>query len=151
MNDNEILNVLRSIDASLKQMLKRTAAAPEVADDRDLDGQYGNPEVKFMPRDWTGESFKGEPMSACPPALLDMLAETFDYFAKKAEDANELTSSGKPVAPYKRKDASRARGWAKRLRNGYRPTTRTQEAQDEPVGAFADGGSTWPEDSEPFN
>jgi hypothetical protein len=59
-------------------------------------------------------------MSQCPAEFLDLLAGTFDYFAKQAEKNNETTSAGKPVAPYKRKDAARARGWAARKRNGWK-------------------------------
>ena len=115
----EAIALLQSIDASLKALVKQNAAThKEIADDRDLDGQYGNPQVKFDPRDWTGPSMKGREMSECPAEFLEMLAGTFDYFAMKAEEADEKTSSGKPVAPYKRKDAARARGWAKRIRDG---------------------------------
>lgn len=123
----EALDVLRSIDATLKAMLalaqQRTAQArasqpKTVASDRDLDGKYGDPVVKFMPRNWTGPSFKNRRMSECPPALLEMLAETFDYFATQADAKNEMTDKGKPVADYKRSDAARARGWAKRMRLG---------------------------------
>jgi hypothetical protein len=59
-------------------------------------------------------------MSQCPPEYLDLLAEMFDYFADKAERNNEQTTKGKPKAPYNRKDAARARGWAARARNGHR-------------------------------
>jgi hypothetical protein len=115
----ESLALLRSMDASLKQIVKllTKTAPPEIADDRDLDSQYGDPVVKLNPRDWTGEPCKGRRMSECPAAFLDQLAETFDYFARKAEDTNEMYN-GKPVAPYKRKDAARARGWSKRVRDG---------------------------------
>jgi hypothetical protein len=114
------LALLRSIDASLKALLalQRGSVPKAIATDEDLDSQYGDPVVKFMPRDWTGEDFKGRHMSEMPAALLDMLGDTYDYFAQKAEESGELTSSNKPVAPYKRKDAARARGWAKRVRAG---------------------------------
>lgn len=119
---NSINDSLKSIDGTLKALLAlsraRTAKkAPEIASDADLDGKYGNPEVRFDPRDWPAESCKGLRMSECPADFLDMLAETFDYFAAKAEETNEQYN-GKPVAPYKRKDAARARGWAKRIREG---------------------------------
>lgn len=147
MSADERLNVtvdlLRSIDASLKTIARALvkAAPPEIADDRELDSQYGDPEVKFMPRDWTGDDYKGARMSECPAELLDMLAETFDYFARKAEANNEQTNSGKPVAPYKRKDAARARGWAKRNRvNGPRVS--------QPVAAGFGDESEWPEGQE---
>lgn len=120
------LALLKSIDTTLKAILALAQAMTpkkiEIADARDLDSKYGDPSVKFDPRDWSGESCKGLTMSQCPPKFLDMLAETFDYFAGKAEETNEMYN-GKPVAPYKRKDAARARGWAARLRSGWtRPT-----------------------------
>jgi len=119
----ETLRLLQSIDASLKALLRQSAGGGgglEVADDRDLDSQYGDPQVKFNPRDWRGDSCKGLTMSQCPAEFLDLLAGTFEYFAKQAEANNEETASGKPVALYKRKDAARARGWAKRIRGGWK-------------------------------
>lgn len=115
----EVVALLKSIDASLKKLVTQQRGQ-EIASDRDLDGQYGNPLVKFEPRDWTGEPCKGRHFSECPAPFLDMLAETFDYFASQAEEKNE-EHNGKPVAPYKRRDAARARGWAKRVREGKVP------------------------------
>lgn len=119
MSDRAI-QLLESIDASLKQLLNQSrAAAPKpIASDRDLDGKYGDPVIKFNPRDWTGPSFKDRRMSECPADFLDLVAATSDYFAQKAESTNERTDAGKPVADYKRADAARARGWAKRIRDG---------------------------------
>jgi len=116
----EVIALLTSIDASLKTLVKQTklAAPKEIASDRDLDGQYGNPEVKFIPRDWTGPSMRGNKFSECPAEFLDLIAETFDYFAAQAEMNDERTEGGKSVADYKRRDAARARGWAKRIRDG---------------------------------
>jgi hypothetical protein len=58
-------------------------------------------------------------MSECPPAYLDLVASRLDYFAAKEEDAKK--------ARYNRLDASRARGWAARLRNGWKPAQRESE------------------------
>lgn len=147
----EAITLLRSIDASLKALLAQSrgpAAGGDVADDRDLDSQWGDPVVKFHPRDWHGEVCKGRPLSQCPPEFLDMLAATFDYFAKKAEESGEIANNGKPVAPYKRKDAARARGWAKRLRNGWKAVG--AETTGAPMAGGWDGtDSEWPED-QPF-
>jgi hypothetical protein len=139
---DEVIRLLRSIDASLKALVKVAQArksAPQgkkVADDRDLDSQWGNPTVFFNPRDWTGPSFRDRRMSECDPDFLEMLAETFDYFADKAEENDERIeggkANGKPVAPYKRKDAARARGWAQRIRDGKVP-----------VGAGASDDDEW--------
>lgn len=117
---SEAIDLLRSIDASLKQLLAQSRARQpkQVASDRDLDGKYGDPIVKVSPRDWTGQSFKGFKMSDCPAPFLEMVAETFDYFAQQAERNSETTDRGKPVAEFKRADAARARGWAKRIREG---------------------------------
>lgn len=136
----EQLKMLRSIDSTMKQLLelsrarKAPASAPAkgaaVASDADLDGKYGNPNAGFDPRDWSGPSQKGKPLSDCPPDFLDMLAETLDYFAEKAEKEGTLTANGKPVAPYKRLDASRARGWALRIRSGkHKPAPESEEPQ----------------------
>lgn len=116
----ETLALLRSIDVSLKQIAAtmRTAQPKPVASDRDLDGKYGDPVLKFTVRDWSGPSYKGRRFSECPPELLDMVADCCDYFALKAEQNDEHTDRGKPVAGYKRADAARARGWAKRIRDG---------------------------------
>jgi hypothetical protein len=121
----DVIDVLRSIDASLKQLLtlQRGNAPPIVATDSDLDGQWGDPVIRAKdPRDWTGESQLGKPFSECPAEYLDLVAARLDFFAEKAEAENTLTTSGKPVAPYNRRDAARARGWAARIRHGYKPT-----------------------------
>lgn len=127
LTDPEAIGLLKSIDASLKALVSfargRQAAArpatPTIAADADLDGKYGNPLLKFKPRDWTGPSFKDRRFSECPAVLLDLVAETCDYFAREAEKKDERTAKGHPVADYKRQDAARARGWAKRIRAGY--------------------------------
>lgn len=133
----ETLTLLRSIDAGIKQLVEivRPLAPKPVASDRDLDGTHGDPTVKFDPRDWLGPSCKGLRFSACPAPFLDLLAETFDYFANKAESTGEQYN-GKPVAPYKRQDAARARGWAARVRAGLRPPAATGGGWEERV--------TWP-------
>lgn len=130
MAEADVLFLLRSIDASLKALLgiatKRqmskpaeTGASKKVATDADLDGKYGNPEIKTKdPRDWTGDSMKGRKFSECPADYLDLVASRLDYFAEQAEQEGKLTNAGKPVAPYNRADAARARGWAWRIRQG---------------------------------
>lgn len=135
----ETLSLLRSIDASLKQLVQqmRVAQPKPVASDRDLDGQYGDPILRFMPRDWTGAPFKGRRFSECPAPLLEMVAETFDYFAQKAEENDERTDRGKPKAEYKRADAARARGWAKRIRDGNHQLVATGATVSQ------DESSTW--------
>lgn len=122
------LDVLISIERLLMQLVSFKRVG-DVAPDSDLDGKYGDPEIKAKdPRDWTGPTMKGRRFSECPPDYLDLLAQRFDYFADQAE-AEGKTYNGKPVAPYNRKDAARARGWAARIRAGrHVQTTPTDEA-----------------------
>lgn len=124
----EVIDILRSMDASLKALLalQRGTTPPQVASDSDLDGQWGDPLIKAKdPRDWTGPTQIGKSMSECPAEYLDLVASRLDFFAEKAEAEGTLTTSGKPVAPYNRRDAARARGWAARVRHGYKPTAQT--------------------------
>lgn len=123
----ETIRLLASIDATLKAMLlvlsgKRNEAPAtsdgDVADDAELDSQYGDEVVKFNPRDWTGQSFKGAKMSSCPAEFLEQLANAFDYFAKKNDADKAMTDSGKPKSMYDKRSARRARGWAQRAREG---------------------------------
>ena len=96
------------------------AASKDVADDADLDGEWGNPKVRRNPPLWHGQDCAGMSYSDCPPDFLDTLADFLDWCARESDKKNELANNGKPRAPYLRKDAARARGWA--LRNGSRPT-----------------------------
>lgn len=84
-----------------------------------LDAQYGDPALKFKVTRWSGEDYKGRPFSECPPDLLDLIADSLEYFGKKADDNQEKTAAGKDIGPFKRKDAERARLWARRKREGW--------------------------------
>lgn len=140
---SEAIDVLKSIDASLKRLVAmhtKNAASSAIASDRDLDSQYGNPKVKSNPRDWSGPSCVGRTFSQCPAEFLDLLADRFDYFAEK-DEAEGAEFNGKPSAPYKRKDAARARGWAKRVREG-KVTPIDQSSSDFGGGSDDFGGST---------
>lgn len=152
----ESLSLLRSIDASLKsmdgvlkQLLKqRQAATPKpIASDQDLDGKWGDPVLKFSPRDWTGAPFKNSHYSQCPPALLDLVADSLDWFAQEAERKGELTTKGKPVAEFRRADAARARGWAKRMRDGKHQapvtTAPADDFGDQDASGFGDEQGGW--------
>jgi len=130
----DVVDVLRSIDGHLQRMaamlthiMNAIPVQTIVASDADLDGQWGDPVIHAKdPRDWSGESQLGKPFSECPPEYLDLVAARLDYFAERAEAEGTLTSTGKPVAPYNRKDAARARGWAVRLRNGWAPPAQSE-------------------------
>lgn len=134
------ISILTSIDASLKKLVaiaekRKAGPAAEVADDRDLDGPHGNETVKFSPRGWDDKDglFKGSPMSECPPAFLDLLAEAFESFARKNTDKGDTKKAG-----YDRRSAARARGWANRLRNGWQPPQRALASGDDDFGGADD-------------
>jgi hypothetical protein len=147
---NEAVELLRSIDKSLKMLVaiaqkRQTSTMPvngsAIAPDSDLDSAFGNPAIKAAdPRDWPGPSMKGKRYSECPPAYLELLANRYDYFATQAEINGTVTSSGKPKAPYDRREAARCRGWAQRLKNGWKP----------PAADTDFASSDWPDDAASF-
>lgn len=124
----DALVILKLIDAKLGAIVALLAgggvsttgaaqAGPTTASDADLDGQYGDPEVKAKsPRDWTGPSMQGRTFSQCPPEYLDQVAARLDYFAEQNGASEDADTRKK--ATYNRKDAARARGWAARIRAG---------------------------------
>jgi hypothetical protein len=134
MSDADTLALLKSIDASLKALVGRASAqttSATVASDADLDGQYGDPEVKAKdPRDWTGPSMKGLRFSRCPAEYLDMVADRLDYFCSTNPGATEEDHK---KLKYQRLDAARARGWAKRIRAGYKPPAAAPGWADESI------------------
>lgn len=110
---DEAMRLLREIHAMLGEMSAGALHAPAVAPDADLDGPHGNPIIKAKsPRDWTGEPMTGRTFSECPPVYLDLLAERYEFFNTKEPDAKKRG--------YNSLDAARARGWAARLRAGWK-------------------------------
>jgi len=144
--ETKALALLTSIDASMKRLVgfatARQAAqkGPEIATDRDLDGPHGNEQVKWDPRDWTGLSFKGLAMNECPAEYLDELARAFDYFAARNDSKGLVDDQGRPKSFYDKRSAGRARGWAKRLRAGWRPPPPPPPMTDD-AGAAAFGSA----------
>jgi hypothetical protein len=129
----ETLRLLASIDATLRAMLlvlseRRPEPVGQSAPQVTLDGPHGDPICKAKsPRDWAGDDMTGRHFSECPPDYLDLLAERYDYFAGKEEDATKKR--------YNLLDAARARGWAARMRSGWTAPARPakiNEADTEP-------------------
>lgn len=94
------------------------AGAPAAAQDidADIDGPRGDPEVRFMPKRWTGADCKGMKFSACEPDFLDMLADAYEWFAQRDDESGAVDKNGTPKSRWSRLDAARARAWASRLR-----------------------------------
>lgn len=86
--------------------------------DIDIDGPRGDPEVRFMPKRWSGADFKGRKFSECDPEFLDMLADAYEWFAQRDDEQNAVDKNGAPKSKWSRLDAGRARAWANRLRGG---------------------------------
>lgn len=133
----DILSVLREIRDTLRASGGRAAPSSDarpaasasskggqIASDRELDSEWGDPAVRKDPKRWEGPSFAGCHFSECPADYLDELAGLFDWMADKDEESGNMTKGDKPkpTAPYKRRDAARARGWAKRIREGWKPS-----------------------------
>ena len=147
-----VVRLLTSIDASLKKLVGQQqavlAAAPKpVADAKDLDSPHGDPVLRFTVRNWTGAPYKGRRFSECPPALLDMIADSLEYFARKDDEENAVTNNGKPKSVYRRADAARARGWAKRMRDGHMTHTNEPPPFVSDEDAAADDSFAEPTDS----
>jgi hypothetical protein len=139
----DVLDILRSIDASLQHLVALAearaqrltgAAGPTVSDDADLSSKYGDEKIKFLPRDWSGEDFKGQPMSLCSAPFLLQYAAALDYFAAKNDRDGAKADNGTPKSVYDLRSARRARGWAKRLANGWKPAPAPPDATENPFG-----------------
>ena len=132
---------LEKVITGLRALFTGTSGA--AASDRELDGQYGDPDVRFVPRSWTdGGVVKGQRFSRCPPEFLDVLAESYDFFAEKNDAAGAKAGNGKPKSMYDRQSAKLARGWARRIRAGWTPPpTPTLGA---PSTAFGGAGGSGP-------
>jgi hypothetical protein len=139
----DALRVLKSIDAKLEVIAgllasggaprKADAHAPRIASDEELDSEYGDPDIRAKsPRDWTGPSMTGKKYSECPAEYLDLVAERLDYFAE--QNAADMDPEIRKKARWNRMDASRARGWAARIRAGYKPPPRPEMTEADPFG-----------------
>lgn len=120
MTTELVTEALRRIEQKLDEVLKMAKAAPTATGtfskksvtDEDLDGKYGNPEVRMVPSRWTGLDYKGWKFGDCPPEFLEEMAGMLDAIARK--------QAGDPAkakfSDWSAKDAARARGWAERKR-----------------------------------
>lgn len=120
----ETLALLKSIDTTLKHLLA-LAEAGQPAPSVDLDSERGNFVIRAKdPRDWTLDSMVGKKLSECPATYLDLLAERYDYF--------NTTEADEKKRKYNTLDAARARGWAARVRAGYKAPAAAPAAEGFP-------------------
>lgn len=131
---NEAVELLRAILLVLENqerrlaVIERALVGPDVAPARELDSQYGDPVIKKDPKGWRGPSFQGKRLSQTTPEYLDTLAELKDWMAE--QETKKGTPEGDKYAAFSRKDAARARGWAKRLRDGWKPPKEPRDARE---------------------
>lgn len=125
--EDRLDRIERKLDALLAAMKSpgngRGAAATSAPSgtsdgDVDIDGPRGDPEVRFMPKRWAGADFKGQKFSSCDPEFLDMLADAYEWFAQRDDESGAVDKNGAPKSKWSRLDASRARAWSARLRDG---------------------------------
>lgn len=149
MNDftPEQLRVLRALADGILNAQGGAGSSGGSATDAELDSPYGNPVVRKDPPRWTGQGFVGNPFSRCSPDYLDAMADFQDWKAGKDDAAGAKDRRGKPKSDWARKDAARARGWARRIRAGWKPPVAPQVGEF-PGDSF-DGGSRF--DSSDFD
>lgn len=150
MSEVDVLKArLAAVEARLSALESGGAGkAPggEVADEADIDSQYGDEVIRKDPKKWIedgGESFASCRMSECPPEYLRAVASLHDWMAKKDEEQgrtykDKKTGKDRPTAPFARKTAARARAWA--MRNAAQAQTNGTAApsQPQPVDRHAD-------------
>ena len=108
---DEVLKLLKTMPTPTKDF------APKTVSDADLDGKYGNPEVRMIPSKWTGPDYKGWKFSDCPAEFLDEMAGMLDAVARKqSQDPAKAKYSD-----WSAKDAAKARAWAERHRKNGGP------------------------------
>jgi hypothetical protein len=100
------------------------------AEARDLEGPYGNPEIRRDPPRWTGQSYVGCRFSEASAEYLETLAGFLDWKARESDKKDERVKGGALKSKFIRLDAARARGWRKRILEGghKRPASTGQGA-----------------------
>jgi hypothetical protein len=108
----DILGRLDIIEAKIDRLLADAGVGVAIASDDDLNSKYGDPIVKFTPRDWKGADYKNCNYSTTEPAFLQMLADALMFFAGRADDPQKKQ--------WNLRDAGRALGWKRRLEAGWK-------------------------------
>lgn len=126
------LDVLKDIREFVRGVLIAVAGTDKpIAPDEQLDGKWGDPKVRMVPKQWTGADYKGRRMSECPSDLLVMYADTLEYFATVNEREGNVDAKGEPKAKFDRLDAAKARGWARRNRHKPAEPSRAVDTWDD--------------------
>lgn len=95
------------------------------------DDKY-DPKVFRSPKGWQGENYEGRTFSETCPEFLEQLASSLWGLADWQDGKDKRDKHGNPSSAWTRKDASRARRWALRLRE----KGRTPAPKSNPVSEF---------------
>jgi hypothetical protein len=136
----QVMDELARVDAKLDRLLAhlgviRSEALPvsNVAPLSDIQGQYGDIEIKKDPKRWTGQPLAPIRASQCPPDYLDIVAAFLEWKAGKNDAAGK-----EKYAEYDRRDAARCRRWAIEMREGRVKQAPVRERDDSPPPAAND-------------
>lgn len=138
----EILAEMRGLKAGLMALAAHCGLPPQLAlivpaTDHQLNAQWGNPEIRKTPKNWTGERVEGRCMSDLQPATLRALALRYADLAEWHDKEQHVDDKGRPKSYYAKRDAGFALGWALRLESqGHRgPARPTAPARPRPEPA----------------
>lgn len=135
---------LTALEAEVKH-LKATRPAQAAAPVNLEADKYANFTVRKSPPNWLdkgGPDYAGTSIADTTPEFCDAVADFLDWQAAKDEAKNYSYVNGKGAtvfpAEYARKDAARARAWAKRLRddatsNQHRQAPRAATGSDDEI------------------
>jgi hypothetical protein len=121
---HELMRLVKSTHAIVTRLEKQAASSSspgvEIADDFDLDGQYGNEVIRKSPsaRYWAGDDHTGARMSECSAEFLEAYARYKDACAFMAAKEAKTKPEKEKYVGYDKKSAARARGWVKRIKAG---------------------------------
>jgi len=129
-----------------KQAAQTSAPAQSgaIASDVELDGKWGDPIVRYDPRNWKGRSYVGAHYSQTEPAYLDMVAENLEWKSKNPKPGKEQ------YVDKDRKDATLARGWAQRLRKSGMGGDGPGVSVPESAADYDEYGGDYNDDDIPF-
>jgi hypothetical protein len=121
---SELEAVVKVIQASIQAMAKASpkgggsqTSGIEPGNDKLLDGPYGDPEVKYDPKFWKGDSMVGKRFSQCPSSYLEATANYFGWRMKKLQEEG----AEEKKVNYAKFDAMKALGWKRRIDAGFAP------------------------------
>lgn len=147
------LVVLEEIRDLLRQIRDRLPPPPpRTATDAELDGPYGDPIVKFQPRSIAveDEDVKGKRLSELSVLALAALADAYDGFAARNDDANAKDTKGRPKSTWDRQNAALCRGWIARIQRHRSAAVRRAEPRPtRSVEAPPGAGDAWEPSDEP--